>query len=701
MFNFRGKIVLSPFAYNQRILLLKAGAGRSAGHGMKLTEIKYISEKREKDFAKLGVHSAEELVRLYPRDFLDLTHVSLISQAEHNAHALISCEVLNAEFNRFARRPYVKALCQQEGCVFTAIWFNQPYVLQKLKPGRYLFYGRVQNRYGMGASMVNPSFESADNNKNLKGIIPVYPLAGSLTQKVVRDAVRFALTKVAPSTLIPEQLRKKYALVSLAESYRRIHAPQSQEDVKKASARIALEEYFLLISAFRVIKGYGAKVRLNAYSVTEAEVSSFMSRFPFSFTAGQLAAVREIYDNVHSPSQMNRLLQGDVGSGKTAVALTGMYMAVKSGYQSAMLAPTEVLARQNFALIQKYFPEYNCAMLVGSTPAAEKRAIKSSLKKGEIQIVCGTHAVIQKDVAFKNLAFVVCDEQQRFGVAQRASLAEKGAGCDVLIMSATPIPRTLSLIFYGDLDITTIKDKPAARQEITTAIIPHSKYADMLGYIAAQAREGRQSYFVCPKIEGDEEGTVMSVTELFEELSQKMRGVRLALLHGKMKEAEKNAVMADFKAGRYDCLVSTTVIEVGVDVPNATIMVIYNAERFGLSQLHQLRGRVGRGSQKSYCFLLMGTDTPQARERLSVIKNNSDGFKIAEADLQLRGGGDFMGTRQSGRVLTEIGNLKFPASVIFTAKAISDEAFSGGFEISALRQAALEKYKALEDVVLN
>lgn len=427
---------------------------------MKLTEIKYISEKREKDFAKLGVHSAEELVRLYPRDFLDLTHVSLISQAEHNAHALISCEVLNAEFNRFARRPYVKALCQQEGCVFTAIWFNQPYVLQKLKPGRYLFYGRVQNRYGMGASMVNPSFESADNNKNLKGIIPVYPLAGSLTQKVVRDAVRFALTKVAPSTLIPEQLRKKYALVSLAESYRRIHAPQSQEDVKKASARIALEEYFLLISAFRVIKGYGAKVRLNSYSVTEAEVSSFMSRFPFSFTAGQLAAVREIYDNVHSPSQMNRLLQGDVGSGKTAVALTGMYMAVKSGYQSAMLAPTEVLARQNFALIQKYFPEYNCALLVGSTPAAEKRAIKSSLKKGEIQIVCGTHAVIQKDVAFKNLAFVVCDEQQRFGVAQRASLAEKGAGCDVLIMSATPIPRTLSLIFYGDLDITTIRISP-------------------------------------------------------------------------------------------------------------------------------------------------------------------------------------------------------------------------------------------------
>lgn len=668
---------------------------------MKLTELKFISEKREKDFAKLGVYTCEDLVRLYPRDFLDLTEVSLISQAEHNSQILVSCEVLNAELNRFARRPYVKALCQQQGCVFTAVWFNQPYVAQKLKPGQYLFFGRVQNRYGMGASMVNPSFEPADKNKNLKGIIPVYPLAGGLTQNVVRSAVREALAKCTPSTFIPEALRRKYTLVSLAESYRRLHNPQSAEDVKKASARIALEEYFLLISAFRVIKGYGDRVRLNTYSVAEKDVSDFMSRFPFQFTAGQLSAVREIYDNVHSPSQMNRLLQGDVGSGKTAVALTGIFMALKSGFQAVMLAPTEVLARQNFALIQRYFPDYNCALLVGSTPAAEKRELKKQLKNGEINVICGTHAVIQKDVIFKNLAFVVCDEQQRFGVAQRASLSEKGEGCDVLIMSATPIPRTLSLIFYGDLDITTIKDKPAARQEITTAVIPASKYGDMLEYIAAQTKLGRQAYFVCPKIEGDDEGTVMSVTELYEELSSKMRGVRLALLHGKMKEAEKNAVMADFKAKKYDCLVSTTVIEVGVDVPDATVMVIYNAERFGLSQLHQLRGRVGRGSQKSWCFLLMGSDTPQARERLSVIKNNSDGFKIAEADLELRGGGDFMGTRQSGRVLSEIRNLKFPASVIFTAKAICDDAFSGGFEISALRAAAIEKYKKLEDVVLN
>jgi ATP-dependent DNA helicase RecG len=398
---------------------------------------------------------------------------------------------------------------------------------------------------------------------------------------------------------------------------------------------------------------------------------------------------------------MNRLIQGDVGSGKTAVALVGIYMAVKSGYQAAMLAPTEVLAKQNADIIANFFPDYNVAFLSGSTPAAEKRAIKAGLKNGTIDIVCGTHAVIQADVVFSNLSFVVCDEQHRFGVAQRSSLSEKGESCDVLIMSATPIPRTLSLIFYGDLDVTTIKDKPRSRQEISTSIIPERKYLDMLHYIEREAKAGRQAYFVCPKIEGDDEGTVMSVTELYEELKRTLPDVRFGLMHGKLKDKEKNVVMTDFKNKRYDCLVSTTVIEVGVDVPDATIMVIYNAERFGLSQLHQLRGRVGRGSQKSYCFLLCGNDTEQARERLSVIKNNSDGFAIAESDLQIRGGGDFMGTRQSGRILTELKNLKFSVDAIFTAKAISDDAFSGSFDTAPIRQKAMEKYEQLKNIVLN
>ena len=297
--------------------------------------------------------------------------------------------------------------------------------------------------------------------------------------------------------------------------------------------------------------------------------------------------------------------------------------------------------------------------------------------------------------------FAVCDEQHRFGVAQRSSLSEKGDGCDVLIMSATPIPRTLSLIFYGDLDVATIKDKPRSRQDISTAIIPERKYNDMYKYISEQAREGNQTYFVCPKIEGDDEGTVMSVTELYEDLRAKMPRVRIALLHGKMKDKQKNGIMQAFKNREYDCLVSTTVVEVGVDVPNATTMIIYNAERFGLSQLHQLRGRVGRGDKKSYCFLLMGADSEEARERLNVIKNSTDGFEIAEADLKLRGGGDFMGTRQSGKILSEIKNLKFPVEAVFTAKALSDEAFCGAFDTAELARIAAERYEGLKDVVLN
>lgn len=668
---------------------------------MQLNELKFVSEKRERDFNKLNIYTVEELVRHFPRDYLDMTHVTKVKDAYHNDYILTSAEVVTVEINRNARKPYIKAYCRQDGFPFTAIWFNQPYVAQKLSRGEFLFYGRVQNKYGTGCSMVNPQFESADKNAYLKGLIPVYPLAGTLTQGVVRAAMRQAVSRANIVSYIPQPLKEKYSLMPLREAYIKVHSPQNKKDCRQGAERIALEEYFLLISAFKVIKGGRDEARLNAYPVTRAELDGFISRFPFEFTAGQKDAVEEIFKNLHSPQKMNRLLQGDVGSGKTAVALAGIFMAVKSGYQAAMIAPTEVLARQNAALIQKYFYDYSVCALTGSTPAAEKREIKKKLATGEINIVCGTHAVIQSDVIFKNLSFVVCDEQHRFGVAQRASLSDKGEGCDALIMSATPIPRTLSLIFYGDLDITTIKDKPASRQEISTSIIPEHRYGDMYAYVARQAALGNQTYFVCPKIEGDDEGTVMSVTELYEELKTKMPAVRIALLHGKMKDKQKNEIMSAFKAKEYDCLVSTTVIEVGVDVPNATTMIIYNAERFGLSQLHQLRGRVGRGDKKSYCFLLCGTDSPEAHERLSVFKNSTDGFEIAEYDLKQRGSGDFMGTRQSGRILSELKSLKFPVQTIFTAKALSDEAFSGVCDTKLLTRIAAAKYESLKDVVLN
>ncbi len=668
---------------------------------MKLRELRSIGEKREKDFYKLGVYEVDDLVRFYPRAYLDLTERASLRTAYHNDMVLVACEVTRVmPVNYGNRRKMVKAFCTQDGFPFTVVWFNQPYVATQLKEGEYLFYGRVQNKFGQ-VSLVNPTFEPLDRNYRLKGIVPVYPLKGRLSQKLVRAAVKEALQRVELSGNIPWQLTKTFGISDLARAYYEIHNPTSHEAKDNAAERIALEEYFTLISAFKIIKGGKEEARVHNYTVTAKEVKAFSARFGFEFTPGQKRAVNDIFENLYSPTRMNRLIQGDVGSGKTAVALCGIFMAVKSGFAAAYLSPTEVLAAQNYALLQKFFPEFKVGYLAGSLTAKQKKEMKLRLQNGELDILCGTHAILQGDVEIPRLSFIVCDEQHRFGVAQRNALAEKGAGSDMLVMSATPIPRTLSLIFYGDLDVTTIPDKPAKRQEISTSIIPEYKYDDMLEYVRKEAEEGKQAYFVCAKIEDDEEGSVMSVNELFEELKGRLPTLRFGLLHGKMKEKEKGEVMAAFKAGEYDCLVSTTVIEVGVDVPNATMMIIYNAERFGLSQLHQLRGRVGRGAQKSYCFLLMGTEGELARERLLTLKDNTDGFKIAEKDLEMRGSGDFFGTRQSGKMLTDIKNLRYSTAVIFEAKKLSDDAFALGLVDERVRAAALKKYNGLKDVVLN
>ncbi|MBE7080038.1 MAG: ATP-dependent DNA helicase RecG [Clostridiales bacterium] len=668
---------------------------------MKLSTLRSIGEKREKDFQKLGIYEVEDLVRFYPRAYLDLTERSSLKTAYHNDMVLVACEVNRVvPVNYGTKRKMVKAFCSQDGFPFTVVWFNQPYVIQKLKAGEYLFYGRVQNKFGQ-ISLVNPTFEELDKNYRLKGIVPIYPLKGALSQKVVRSAVKEALQKCDLSTVIPWQITQKYDLPSLEKAYYQVHNPVDIKQKDNASERIALEEYFILISAFKIIKGGKEDVRLHNYTVKASDVKEFASRFGFEFTDGQKHAVNAIFENLYEPTRMNRLVQGDVGSGKTAVALCGIFMAVKSGFSAAYLSPTEVLAAQNYAVLQKYFPDYRVGYLAGGMTAKEKREMKTALKNGEIDILCGTHAIFQNDVEIPNLSFIVCDEQHRFGVAQRNALAEKGEGVDMLVMSATPIPRTLSLIFYGDLDVTTITDKPKARQEISTGIIPESKYDDMLEYVRRETAAGKQAYFVCAKIDDDEEGSIMSVTEVYEELQNRLPTVRFALLHGRMKDKEKSEIMAAFKAREYDCLVSTTVIEVGVDVPNATIMIIYNAERFGLSQLHQLRGRVGRGAEKSYCFLLMGSDGETARERLLTLKENTDGFKIAEKDLEMRGSGDFFGTRQSGKMLSDIKNLKYPTQVIFAAKRLSDDAFDGQYADERLRTAALKKYDSLKDVVLN
>ncbi len=670
---------------------------------MELTKIRGINEKREQDLNKMGVYNTADIIRLFPRAYLDLREKQLLKYAYHNDIVLTAGKVLQIPTTRYYRRGgVVKVVCEQEGLFFSVIWFNQPYVASKLKVGEeYLFYGRVQNKMGE-VSLVNPSFELCEKVFRLQGIVPQYSIKGNLTQKVVRDSIRLSIDLEKPKSIIPISLQKKFELSDLYWAFRQVHNPENFERLQKASERIAIEEYFALISAFKFIKGGREQVRINKYNCSSRDLVEFVSkRFSFEFTDGQKSAVNAIFSDMSGNSVMNRLMQGDVGSGKTAVSMCALFIALFSGYQAVMLAPTEVLARQNYSAVQKAFPDYNVGLITGSMTAKEKKEIKADVEQGRINILVGTHAVLQDDVKFKNLSLCVCDEQQRFGVAQRSSLLNKGITPDVLVMSATPIPRTLSLIFYGDLDITTISDKPKSRVPIQTNIVPSHKYNDMLGFIRREIVDGKQAYLVSPKIEGDEEGSVISVTELFNEIKEKLPTVRAGLLHGKMKDKEKNQVMLDFKNGLIDLLVSTTVIEVGVDVPNASVMVIYNAERFGLSQLHQLRGRVGRSDIKSYCFLLTSLKDGNGLERLKILKDNEDGFKISEYDYKMRGSGDFMGDRQSGKFMSDLGSLNYSTEAIFLAKKISDEAFALGEGLENIKQVAIKKYQKLKDIALN
>ena len=669
---------------------------------MELTNIKYISDKRASQFNKLGVKTVEDLANFFPRYYLDLTKISKVCDAYHNDVILTVARVeLQPRVSNGGRVKYVKTYCSQGADTFEVIWFNQPYVIDKLECGKeYFFYGRVSNKFGV-CSMTNPVFESVEENKKLKGFVPVYKAGNNLTQSIIKYACQSATKTLSLESQIPSDLCYKYALTPLKKAYLEIHNPTTQINLTNAQERIALEEYFSLISAFKVLKGDKKRVRIHKYACSANQLKEFTKSFSFEFTDGQKKAVNEIYADLTGATVMNRLVQGDVGSGKTAVSLCAIFMAFKSGYQTAFLAPTEVLARQNYNVAVKFFGGENVCFLSGSLTQSKKRELKAKIKSGEYKIVVGTHAILEPNVEFKNLALCVCDEQQRFGVAQRSALEGKGEIVDVLVMSATPIPRTLSLIFYGDLDVSTIYDKPTMRATLTTRIVPENKYSDLLNFVKAEIKKGNRAYFVCPKIEGDDEGTLISVKELYADLSKTLTGVSVGLMHGKLKDSEKAEIMSDFISGKIEALVSTTVIEVGVDVKDATVMVIYNAERFGLSQLHQLRGRVGRSDKESYCFLLDTAKNQIAKDRLKIIKSCNDGFKISEADYDLRGGGDFLGERQSGKFLTSLGGLQYSSKTIFFAKQLSDEAFSNEKNIPNLKKLAIQKQEKLKDITLN
>lgn len=610
--------------------------------------IKGVGEKRAQLFNKLGIYTLGDLLHYFPRKYEDWTNRTTVLNAPSDEAVFIQATMITPVKESLIRKGMTLYKCNfsdGENVIHVTI-FNNKYLAKALRTfDEYVLYGKVEKSFTQ-ASMTSPQIERVENANSVH---PIYPATDKLNSRAIARVVKSALEKIGtiPETL-PDEITKKYNLCSLDYAINQIHFPSSPQSIEIAKKRLIFEE--LLTLQLGLLKLRDKKKTKNELKLTKSYTDEFFSLLPFEPTNAQKRVVKECIDDMMSDQSMNRLIQGDVGSGKTAVASAVMYSAVKNGYQSAMMAPTEILATQHYQSLQKLFSgtDVRLALLTGSTKAKDKREIKSKLIDGEIDIIIGTHALIQNDVEFKNLALVVTDEQHRFGVEQRATLAQKGNNPHLMVMSATPIPRTLGLIIYGDLSISIIDELPAGRQVIRTDYVDSRYHERIYKFIRNAVDNGQQAYIVCSLVD-EGESDLISAKEYAQKLSETaFKGYNLALLHGKMKPKDKDMAMSAFASGDVDILVSTTVVEVGVDVPNATIMLIENAERFGLSQLHQLRGRVGRGKEQSYCILVSDNKGENARDRLNLMKSTSNGFEIAEYDLKTRGPGDFFGKRQHG-----------------------------------------------------
>ena len=643
--------------------------------GTELRYVKGIGEARARAFGRLGVHDLAGLVSFFPRAYEDRTRLVRIAELADGDLVCVEAVVgTEPQLSRIRRGlDLLRFRAVDETGAMQLTFFNQAYLKDQFRKGEsYVFYGRAQVK-GRFVSMTNPVFDRlADFGRVTGRIVPVYRLTSGLSQNTVRSAVRQALD-LSQGRLpdgLPDCVADEYKLCTARYAYENVHFPADMQALSLARRRLVFEELFVLACALGLLRGgrEGAQGRV----LRGAGLGTFTGSLPFSPTGAQLRAMREAIGDMSSGKLMNRLIQGDVGSGKTLVAAACIWYAAQSGAQSAFMAPTEILAEQHYATLTGFLEPFGIrvAKLTGSMRAAEKRAVLSGLASGEYALCVGTHALLSGGVEFRDLALVVTDEQHRFGVQQRAALAEKGLRPHILVMSATPIPRTLALMIYGELDVSLIDELPPGRQKVDTFAVDESYRARLGGFIEKLVSEGRQVFVVCPRIEeGEEAGDgLKSAEEHAEELRQQLPGLRIACIHGKLKAREKDEIMSRFAAGETDVLVSTTVIEVGVDVPNAALMVVENAERFGLSQLHQLRGRVGRGKHKSWCILVSDARGEEARARLHAMTHISDGFKIAEEDLRLRGPGDFFGSRQHGLPELHIADLGADMNVLKAAQ---------------------------------
>lgn len=645
--------------------------------------IKTIGPRRASQLARLGIGTLHDLLYHFPREYLDRSRTVSPFEQEHGAVITAHGRLISIQETRPRRNLTItKAALESDRGVFYAVWFNQSHVKKTLRPGvELLVSGKLERGFGAVQVQVQ-DFEVLGKDGTLLHagrVVPVYPLTGGISQRMMRAYIHAALERCYKNyrEFLPPTVMEKENLAPLPGALQQIHFPESRDRALAARRRFVFEEFFLIQLQLLMLRRNLSRVnKPHLYSGKGRLRQAYLSGLPFKLTAAQEKVTAEIMADLDSPHPMNRLLQGDVGSGKTVVAVLTLLRAVENGMQGALMAPTEVLAEQHFISLSASLAPLgiNVAILSGKMPAGDRRRLLEHIATGDVEVVVGTQALLQDDVRFKNLAVVVIDEQHRFGVRQRAVLQEKGLHPDVLIMTATPIPRTLSMTVYGDLDMSIIDGMPPGRQPVRTYYVSPGELPRVYRFVAEQVRFGRQAFVICPLVEESEKMDLQAAEELYAQLKEnELSQCRVDLLHGRMAAPEKERVMRRFRAGDTDVLVSTTVIEVGVDVPNASVMVIIDADRFGLAQLHQLRGRVGRGGGEAHCILAARIRTREAAERIRAMKASNDGFYLAEKDLQIRGPGDITGVRQSGLPEFRVADLVRDREILVAARRRAEE----------------------------
>ena len=671
-----------------------------------ITVLSGIGPAKAKQFAALNIFTLEDLICHFPRSYEDRTRLIPIEKLEPERPACFKAMVMNTPHTAHIRKglDLTKVQVADHTGRLNLTFFNNKYAAAQLQYGKeYIFYGAVSGDF-IGYSMTNPIFESPDSTPlTTRRVLPIYPLTAGLSNSAVLKAVRQALVLCdPPAEILPPQIRQQYGILPADRAYQAIHEPASMQEAELAKKRLIFEEFFVFSAGLALIRASRSEKRAEPYA--NRDLTAFYGALPFSLTGAQQRAIADICQDLFRGAPMNRLIQGDVGSGKTMVAAAAAYLAVKNGHQAALMAPTEILAEQHYSTLTKLLSPLGVSvcLLTGALTPKQKRQIRDSIEAGQADLVIGTHALVSDATVFSDLGLVITDEQHRFGVGQRSRLSAKGNDPHLLVMSATPIPRTLALILYGDLEVSILDELPPGREPVDTFLVNESYRARINAFIRRHVSEGHQCYVVCPAVEENGDLDLKAAETWTQTLQQTVfPDLRVALLHGQMKSANKEAVMAAFSRQEADVLVATTVIEVGVDVPNATLMVIEDADRFGLSQLHQLRGRVGRGKAKSYCILTSHNKNPETLQRLKAFCKTTDGFRIAEEDLRMRGPGDFFGSRQSGLPVFRVANLNLDLQTLKNAQEasvrwIENYGTSDTPEAEALRRRIAELFQRVQ-----